>query len=90
MARMILTVPDAIGQRVVDNFALRHGYEDTITDAEGNEAPNPQSKFDFMGEKVSQFIVDSVTEAEVYKAQQQARESARVKAASEIVITVSR
>lgn len=70
----ILTFHDEDKDRIESNFALYHSYQETLLGDEGNPIPNPQTKAQFIIEKSTQFILDSVLASEVKIAVDQARE----------------
>ena len=84
MASMTITVPTAVAQRVVNGFAIYHGWEPEI-DGE----PNPESKFEFMKRIMSEMLIDAVVYVEGLEAQQQAREAQEAAARAAIQITVT-
>lgn len=83
MASMTLTVPTEVAQRVVDGFAIYHGWEPEV-----DGQPNPESKFEFMKRIIAQQLLDAVVYVEGLEAQQQARAAQEQAARAEIQITV--
>lgn len=56
------TVPDAHATQIRNDFCDYHGYKVNIPDPAnpGQTIPNPQSRTDFIKQKVGEFIKDSV------------------------------
>ena len=61
-ASFTLTVPNDVVGDVVQAFCTLYGYQETITDAEGVEVPNPETKAAFAKRMIRTYV------KEVYKA----------------------
>ena len=76
MAQIIVTIPNADLQRVVDAIAGNYGYTDTIPDPnnpEGPEIPNPETRDQFAQRQTAQFVKQNVISWEATQASEAAR-----------------
>lgn len=78
MATLVITVPDAQVQRVLDAFAATYSYSATIPDPanEGQTLPNPETKTQFCRRMLRRYIVDVVKAYESTSAAEAARTTA--------------
>lgn len=85
-----ITIPEADVARVEDGFVYQHGYTDEVQEIDENGDPqmvsNPQTKEDFMKEKIKGFVKESVTAYEATIAANAAKDTAEIAAESEIDI----
>lgn len=82
-----ISIPDAVAPRVIDGFTGQHGYQETVTDAEGNEVPNPQTKAQFAKQTIGEFVKNSVMAYEANQAVDTARTSAIDSVETDIILT---
>ena len=71
-----LEIPDGAVVALVKDFTDFHGYQTTITDDEGNETPNPQTRAAFAKQCVIDFIKESVKTQRARVAAQIAQDAA--------------
>lgn len=75
MATIQVTTPNDQLARAVTALTNLYGYKETITDAEGNEVPNPQTKNDFARQQVARFIKEAVKQYEAEEARRLAEQN---------------
>jgi len=85
--QIILNIPDAVHQRVLDGFSMQHGRPDTVDDGNGNQITNPESKDDFTKRLLIDWLKSKVVVCEMNVAGDAAKVTARDTAISEIDIT---
>lgn len=69
-----------------DGFVYQHHYQDKVQDKDGKEIDNPQSKDDFMKEKIAEVIKSNFVAYEANKTTIEARNQAIIDAEA---VTVS-
>ena len=84
--KVTINIPDNRKDRVLEAFGEAYGYQAETTDAEGNTTPNPQPLEGFFNERLKSFIQEVVVGVEVNRAGETARDAARQKAESEVVL----
>ena len=72
MAQLSFMVPDALLARIVSGLCQRNGYQETITDGEGNPVPNPVTKGQFAKRIVADWLIEQTVVAETEAEQEQA------------------
>lgn len=82
MAKIIIDLDPAQDTRIVAAFAKAHHYRAKLDDG----SDNPQTKRDFLIQKVKAFIRESAIQAEALEESEKARLTAYDKASTEIVI----
>lgn len=82
MAQIVVTVPDAVLQRVLDAFAAAYGYQATI-----DGSPNPETKAQFARRMVRQYVKNTVVAHEAEQAAITARQTAADAANTDIVLS---
>jgi len=87
MAQIILNIPDAVYQRVLDGFSTIHSRPDNVIDGNGNSVVNPESKGDFTKRLLIEWLKAKVVVCEGRTAGDAANSTARAAAVSEIDIT---
>ena len=64
MATITFTIPAGITNRVVNTFAQKHGWTDTVEGANGSQIPNPVSAGQFVKDWFRNFIIAEVKSEE--------------------------
>jgi len=75
----IAHIDDSLIDRVEKGFSRQYGYQEFIIDTNNPDRdliPNPQPKKEFINQKLTKFLLDSVTANEVNLAVDQARQLA--------------
>ena len=85
--QITFTIPDAIKDRVINAFAKRYAYQETITNSDGTTSPNPQTKAQFAKQVITDLLIDSIIVAEVNPAVEATRQAAIDKIKTEIKIS---
>lgn len=84
-----ITIPDAVGSRVVDGLAGQYNYQATIPAPNplNPPVPNPETKAQFAKRMVAKFIKDSVKAFEATQAAGTARDTAAASVETAITLT---
>jgi hypothetical protein len=53
---MTITVPDSVAPEVIQAFCVNYNYQATITDENGDEIPNPESKAAFTRRAIREYV----------------------------------
>jgi hypothetical protein len=61
--------------RIQDAFALAYGYQATVSDGNGGQIPNPETKAQFTQRKIREYVV-SVVKSQETEAARRTAESA--------------
>ena len=79
MASLSFSIPDGMVTRVEDAFAAVYGYQPQILDPNnpGATVPNPQTKQQFVRERLRQYTKETVAQHEAGKASADAAAQAR-------------
>lgn len=83
MATIVINIPDAVAPRVVDAFAKRFDYQETLPDG----SPNPETKAQFAKRQVVRFVKNVVRQAEVEDARTTAQATAEQSVDSDIQLS---
>lgn len=83
MPTITINIPDPIANRVIQGFAQRHGYSDTLEDG----SPNPETRSQFAKRILIQYIKNSVREAEIQTASNTAATTAGQSADTDIQLS---
>lgn len=76
----------------IEAFCYQNNYQDKITDIEGNEIDNPQTKLDFAKDKLSDFMRQTIKAYNIEQAKILAAETAKVQSEQnldQLVMTVN-
>jgi hypothetical protein len=89
MANVTITIPDDRLQRVLNKFAIAHGYQVNIPDptTPGQRIPNPQTRAQFLKAQIIKFIQESVKSVEIAEKTAPVKLEASNAVDSEIVLT---
>ena len=87
MADIIITIPNAQLNRVVNSVCSLRGYQDNILDIDGNSTPNPETRQQFARRQLIEFLKDHVRSFEAQRDSELARINAINTVNSEINIT---
>lgn len=82
MATLSISIPDDQAARVRNSFCAQYGYQETI-----NGEPNPETKAQFMKQKIIQFVKESIKAHERQAASETAGQQAAEAVESEVTLT---
>ena len=60
MVKITFDIPADKKDRIIDGYCGHYGYQETVTDEEGKEIPNPQTKTQFVKKRMIQSLKDPV------------------------------
>lgn len=87
MKSITLEFEDSIAVRILNGFTSAHGYQSKIADIHGNEIDNPQTKKEFLEDKLIEFLVQGVEFSEVQESEKIASDATRADIKLNIIIT---
>jgi len=77
MATLEFNIPAGNKDRIIDGYCGHYNYQDKVSDAEGNEIDNPQTKTQFVKARMVKALKDPVITYEMKQARE--AESATIK-----------
>lgn len=69
----------------ITDFCLQHGYQATITDAEGKEIDNPETEKEFLVRTMKEVYKNAILSYRANKAQEEARNATITAMEKEII-----
>lgn len=87
MAQVVIDVPNAVAQRVLDAVCYLNGYTDQVSDGQGGLVSNPVTKAQFAKQQAAKWLKDNVVAYEANIAANTARDTAIAKANSEVILS---
>ena len=80
MATFTVTIPDDKKDEIIDAICANYRYQETVTDPEGLEIPNPMTKAQFAKRKLAEFVKENLKSYKVSQVVETARDAAIVEA----------
>lgn len=86
MAQITFTIPDAVLPRVISSLCNYYNYQSTVTNAQGQSVPNPETQSAYAKRMIAQVMLNAIKTAESQSAQQAAIAAANANVDANITI----
>jgi len=70
MVKLEFNIPADKKDRIIDGYCGHYGYQETVTDGEGQEIPNPETKQQFVKRNMVKALKDPVITYEMKQARE--------------------